>query len=233
MSDSAQLNAIVVATESIDADFWASYGDGWKAEISTALIDAVFSIRSTYRSDTPGKGVYNRLMDFRERHGVATQSLSALVALGEEPIRDCMGEGRTGQRVKSSAVIEAAQTLSGVGVDTADDFHNAEYKELKRAYTNVRGLGWITFEYFAMLLGRPGVKADTMVVRFVNRALQAAELPKVDAATARSLVIDAYEHSRTSGKAASAAESLTHFEHAIWLTESNRAAAREEEEAPK
>lgn len=233
MSDIAQLNAILLSTESIDADFWESYGGGWKTEVSTALIDAVFSIRSSYRSNNPGKGVYNRLLHFREHYGEAAQSLAALVSLGEEPIRNCMGEGRTAQRLKSSAVIEAAEALSELGVDTADDFHNVEYKKLKKAYTNVRGLGWITFEYFTMLLGRPGVKADTMVVRFVNRALQAAELPKVNTVTARNIVIDAYERSRASGNAASAAASLTHFEHAIWLTESNRTASREEEVAPQ
>lgn len=231
MTEIDQLDALEAATSSIDPDFWSSYQGGWKTEISTALLDAVFSIRASYRSNNPGKGVYNRLMHFRELHGETVQSLEALAALGEEQVRECMGEGRTAQRLKSAAAIEAAQALSGIGIVTSDDFHNAEYKQVKKAYTGIRGLGWITFEYFAMLLGRPGVKADTMIVRFVNRALESVGLPRVDAATARKLVIDVFERSRAAGNGASTAESLTHFEHAIWLTESNRAAARQEEEA--
>ncbi|MEO9248792.1 hypothetical protein ABDK96_13985 [Citricoccus nitrophenolicus] len=229
MPDLAQLEAVEISTTSIDPEFWKSYSGGWKTEISTALIDAVFSIRSTYRSGTPGKGVYNRLVDFREQHGETIQSLATLVAIGEEPIRKCMGEGRSAQRLKSEAVVEAAGALTEIGVDTADDFRNAEYEELKTAYTGVRGLGWITFEYFAMLLGRPGVKADTMIVRFVNRALQVAGLSAVDAAAARDLVIKTYERSLKGSNEGPTAETLTHFEHAIWLTESNRAAAGEED----
>jgi hypothetical protein len=35
----------------------------------------------------------------------------------------------------------------------------------------LRGLGPVTWDYFLMLLGTPGVKADTWIVRFAADAL--------------------------------------------------------------
>lgn len=60
-----------------------------------------------------------------------------------------------------------------------------------------------------MLLGVQGVKADTMIVRFVNNSLEVAGLNAVDAADARHLVFDAY-------KANSRGVTLNAFDHAIW-----------------
>lgn len=38
----------------------------------------------------------------------------------------------------------------------------------------MHGLGKVTAEYLLMLLGVPGLKADVMILRFVNDALAAA-----------------------------------------------------------
>jgi hypothetical protein len=225
MVSEAQVVAVERATASIDPQSWSSYHGGWRGEISTALLDAVYSIRSTYRSDDPRKGVYGRVSTFRQDHEALKDNLPGLLQWGEENIRSVMGNTRTRGRLKSEAVVEAAEALISVGVHTAEEFRAADIKTVKKAYTDVYGLGWITFEYFSMLLGIPGVKADTMIVRFVNAALEATGQPKVQASMARQLVVSAYARSQRSSDAkGSRAESLTHFEHAIWLTESNRAA---------
>lgn len=199
---------------------FAVFGGGWPGEISTSLVDAVYSIRAQYRSGTPGRGVLNRLNSFRQAHKPVVNDLGKLIALGESAIESEMGVSRTSQRTKSSAVIEAARNLVELGINTGEDFrryaHDRGVEELKRAYVNVRGLGWVTFEYFSMLLGRPGVKADTMICRFVNTALTLHGLETVDRATARLLMTAS--HTR-SGLGAT----LSHFDHGVWLYESNSA----------
>jgi hypothetical protein len=221
MHQTRQLTAVEVALRDIDSESWSAYGGGWPDSISYALIDAVFSIRATYRSDTPGRGVLNRLLNFRDAHQDVRNDLEALESLGEEAIRAHLGDSKTCGRLKSEAVLEAAANLRKIHVVTAQDFKDADRQSVKKAYTDVHGLGWITYEYFTMLLGVPGVKADRMIVRFVNRALEKADLPGVDALAARQLVIDAYDNQQV--RDLPEVESLTHFEHAIWLTESNRA----------
>lgn len=141
-----------------------------------------------------------------------------LSLLGSYRIRAIMGSGVTAGHLKAGAVVEAADGFVAAGVVNAQDFLDADKSEMKRDYTGVRGLGWVTFEYFSMLLGGPGVKADTMITRFVNNALVLASLEKVDDRQARALVIDAYCETKQ-------AETLTHFEHAIWLYQSDLCAS--------
>ncbi|RBP64919.1 hypothetical protein DFO66_10525 [Brevibacterium sanguinis] len=199
---------------------FAVFGGGWPDEISTSLVDAVYSIRAQYRSNTPGRGVLNRLNSFRHAHGQVVNDLGKLIALGGSAIESEMGISQTSQRTKSSAVIEAAESLVELGINSGEDFrryaHDHGVDELKRAYVRVRGLGWVTFEYFSMLLGRPGVKADTMICRFVNTALTVQGLETVDSATARSLMAAAHERSGLGA-------TLSHFDHGVWLYQSNTA----------
>ncbi len=86
---------------------------------------------------------------------------------------------------------------------------------MKHAYTNVMGLDPVTFEYFSMLLGIPGVKADTMIIRYVNTALRAAGQETVTGSVARILIIEAFITLRKG-------ETLTHFEHALWRFQSDQ-----------
>lgn len=212
----SELAAVVKAANAIADEEFEVYGGGWKNEISTALLDAVYSIRAVYRSDHPGVGVFGRLQTFRSDHESVTDDLSRLASLDVEVVDGIMGNTRSSQRRKSEIVKEVAQRFVDEGVSSASDFTSRDIAEMKRIYTSVKGIGWITFEYFAMLLGVPGVKADTMIVRFVNRALEAEELPPVDTRRARELVVSAYEET---GRGAT----LTHFDHAIWRAESDLA----------
>jgi hypothetical protein len=72
-----------------------------------------------------------------------------------------------------------------------------------RAWTSVRGLGPVTWKYFTMLLGAPGVKADTWIIRFVRAAVDR----RVDAKTAERLVETAAAHFD---------KTATELDHAIW-----------------
>ncbi len=70
-----------------------------------------------------------------------------------------------------------------IGVNNAEEFHGLDPATAKRVYTGVQGLGYVTFEYFTMLLGIPGVKVDIMIKRFITEALSTAGLESVDAQT--------------------------------------------------
>lgn len=138
-----------------------------------------------------------------------------------------MGNTVTGQRPKSVCVVEAAQTLGELNppVVNADDALVAGRDKVARAYTTVKGLGAITAEYFQMHLGVQGVKADRMIVRFVDRALVADGLaPTSSPSEARELIIAAYEIDSRG------ASSLNAFEHAIWRVESARSLAEDEDQ---
>lgn len=211
-----KLDAIVEAVRAVPVENFSAYGGGWPEEISTALLDAVFSMRAVYRSDRPGVGVYGRLTTFRQKHGEAKDDLALLHAIGEVEIERIMGSTVSAQRRKSVIAIEAARRFVEADVRTANDFRSRSITDMKKIYTSVRGLGWVTFEYFAMHLGVSGVKADTMIVRFVNRALNFEGFEPVKARDARALVVSAHEETGLG-------ESLMHFDHALWLSESDRA----------
>ena len=210
---SAQLDAVIAATRHIPESNFTAYRGGYPQEISTALIDAVFSIQAQYDSTTPGRGVRNRVQFFRTENPDVSNDLSALVDMGADHVVQIMGSGKTGRRLKAGAVVEAAAGYVAIGVNSADDFRGLDPAATKRIYTGVQGLGYVTFEYLNMLLGTPGVKTDVMIKRFITEALSTAGLENVDAQTARQLVVEA--HGPTG-----LGEDLTYFEHAIWLSQS-------------
>lgn len=206
-----QLNAVLAEVAKIDDGEFAEYGGGWPGEIGTALVDAVFSIRARYHAKDPTKGVLGRVRKFRSQHPDAAADLRTLSRLGEASIREIMGSTKTSQRLKSECVIEAANALLALvpAVATADQLRGTDSAQIEKAYTSVDGLGWVTCEYFQMLLQKPGVKADTMIVRFVNNALGAAELGPVGDREARQLVVGAHEIQ-------SRGVCLIAYDHAIW-----------------
>lgn len=207
-------DALLSAVDQIPNEYFSMYGGGWIGEISTALLDAVFSIRARYRAAEPSKGVIGRVRAFRSVVPGARDDLIALSDWGSVRIGEIMGSGTTGRRPKSEVVVDAADRFVAAGIVHAGDLLEADTHSMKATYTSVRGLGWVTFEYFTMLLGVPGVKADTMITRFVNNTLAAADVDPVGPHAARDLVIAAYERS---GKG----ETLSAFENALWRFQSD------------
>lgn len=226
MSDSAMtentvtpdLNALVEAISQLDDELFQAYRGGWPNDLGAALVDAVYSIRAKYDSDHPDHGVLNRLQKLRAEHPAVTNDLAALVALGESELRAIMGDGKTAQRYKSECVIEAAERFLALdpAVKTSADFTTGRIDALKRAYTSVRGLGHVTFDYLVMHLGVPGVKADTLLTRFVARYAYGDETRKLSTQEVIALVERAWEENNRG------AANITHFEHALWRAESTR-----------
>ncbi|MGY2001687.1 hypothetical protein [Blastococcus sp. SYSU DS1024] len=175
--------------------------------MEAALIDAVLSIRATYGRAADERrqasGIPRRITLYRAGNDGVLDDLERLAKADPVALATLLDNQQlTAQRTKASAMVEAARNLVAIGVRHAEQV-DAEDPAQARAWASVTGLGPVTWKYFAMLLGAPGVKADTWIIRFVSAAVGRM----VDAKTAEQLV-----------KAAAVCleVSPTELDHAIW-----------------
>lgn len=199
MNDVPTLDAYIDAAVSEDLQEWPG---GWPGEIEAALIDAVFSIRARYGG--PETGVRGVVKRWRERDG-RTGKIDDLEALADADPADFVNTvnnaAKASGRLKCEIVVDAANALTAVGLRHASEFTNSS--EQKKAYLSVKGCGSVTWSYFGMLLGLPDVKADTWIVRFVEKALARPVRPE----EARELLATV---------ATARAVSATALDHAVW-----------------
>jgi hypothetical protein len=78
--------------------------------------------------------------------------------------------------LKAVVMRQAAMSLMDAGVDATVDLRAAVANEsrlpiVRGAWVRVHGLGKVSWDYLLMLAGEDGVKADTMVRRFVAEAI--------------------------------------------------------------
>lgn len=168
MSDVQQL-LTMIETE-LPRDEWAVWPGGRAGAIEAALIDAVLSIQANYGSEHNGvRGAVNRYVAAVAPDSVPND-LRRLTALDAVELQGLLNDQMISGRTKASAIQEAARNLVSVGVVAAENLEGTNLTH-KTAYTKVHGLGAVTWEYFCMLLGTPGVKADTWIVAAVSRAI--------------------------------------------------------------
>lgn len=202
MSDISTLVDFIQAE--LPRDTWKPWPGGWPEQIEAALIDAVLSIAAQY--GTPENGVRGAVARYRAAVGSERPNdLAQLAAYDPEELQSVLNDQMVSGRTKASAIVEAAGNLLGKEVKSASDLdpHNPEQK---RAYTAVHGLGPVTWEYLGMLLGKPGVKADRWILRFVSRGLGRDLSPT----EARSLLHEVADHLDATP---------TELDHAIWAYE--------------
>lgn len=216
----AQVKIVESAVRDVPVSRYVKFPGGWPDKISIALIDAVYSGQQRYLADTPGKGVYNRVLAFKDDHEEVHDDLEALLNLHEAEIREHMGDNvvRDGLSTRKSVALQkAAWNFIKLGVRHHHQVTLENKAQLKREYTDIKGLGWVTFEYFLMLLGQPGIKPDTMIKGFVNGALSAAGEPQVSECDAGQILQSVYESSDLPRRM-----TLTDFDHTIWLWQRSR-----------
>lgn len=207
-----------------DADRWfrpAGYDSA-----ALAVIDSIYSTGNHYT------GVINAVNRYRraridegadpDRDG-AQDLVSAVDRWGGfdgliERTNKWKTSTRTGAPPKAEAAYGAAKALVEQGMDQVIDVRRAlatreqqESSPLKRQWLNLPGQrSGLTWTYFLMLCGVPGVKADRMVIGYVSRVLE----QDVSGQRARELV----------GNLAQRLEiNELHLDHAIWRHESGRA----------
>lgn len=175
--------------------------DGWPEHVELALIDAVLSIRAVYgvSADTGVRGAIKR---YKAESG--RQSWDDLGVLGEaDPqwLQTVLGnKQKTGGVPKAEAIVSAAGRLAASGARHASDIDRDSAAQ-RAAYCGTRGLGPVTWDYFLMLVGHDGVKADTLVTRFVvealGRRLGSEEVSRLvtDAARRMDMPVSALDHS--------------------------------------
>ena len=166
-------------------DTWTPWPGGWPDQVEAALIDAVLSINAKY--GTAKNGVRGAVTRYRAEVACNhPNNLARLANRDPEQMLTVLNNQKVSGRTKASAVVEAAKKLNVAGVKAAADL-DPRNPAHKKAYTSVHGLGPVTWEYFGMLLGKPGIKADRWIIRFVGRAL----CREVSPSEAKSLLIQA------------------------------------------
>ena len=225
-------NALELVLSHIDSTItrkpavWSKWPGGWSDQIGTALVDAVYSARATY-STKHGRGVLPLLQAWQASAGDSTSSLVALikeieaegphpwaVRFGNEQHSPSRSADAPGGPWKSAAVLEAAINLRALSIDSAADITDENAAAVKAALRSVQGIGFATTNYFLILLGRPGVKPDRMIHRFLKKATD----HKWSDAQANDLVVAAAAQIGARGVAPH------ELDHAIWSFESRKAA---------
>jgi hypothetical protein len=194
---------------------WEHWPGGWRNEIDTALVDAVFSVRATYKTKNPNRGVLAGVNRWRARR-LTTDSLQGLVAeisavsparwaveFGNQQLAPSRRQSAPGGPTKAAAVLEAAGLLVSSGVEHAADVTSDSAADVRACIRRVPGIGTATSAYFTMLLGYPGVKPDVMIHRFLT-----------DVTGER--LSDDQAISELTAAAAELGVSATDLEHAIW-----------------
>lgn len=212
------MNLLIEAFErdvrTIPGEQFEVYQKGWEGQIGMALVDAVYSKQMLYKTKR-GKGLLPRLLVFKEKYPHAGIDLRELLKLSEADLQDILSHGVTNGRTKASAVLEAARNLIQLGVYTYEQYDHQNQAQ-RDAYLYVHGLGSVTHNYFGMLLGYPDTKPDTWIIRAVRRVANAESLDiSVDSKLARTVVTEVHRRTKL-GK------TVTHMDHAIWLTERER-----------
>ena len=153
-----------------------SLARGHSDDLELALIDAVFSIRARYdhtsTANHPATGVPAIEHRWRRYRGDNPPDLHRLANADPEQLASVLhNTSVTAGGSKTSAVSEAASNLVEAGILTSAALRDRR-PDAKRAYVRVRGLSWVTFSYFCMLLRVPDIKADTWITRFVGQSLE-------------------------------------------------------------
>lgn len=119
----------------------------------------------------------------------------------------------TGGAMKAEVVGTVAATLVAEGIQHSADLQDKEkFATAKRIYLSQKGLGKVTWSYFAMLNGVDDVKADTHLVAYVNKKLGLEGSDRVGPDEVREL-LDGVHHGFGN---------LTALDHAIWRRQSMR-----------
>lgn len=183
--DDADVAALVRACEEHlnPPDQWKPF-EGYPGSLALCVLDAIWSINVRYPVT---KGVICRYRDERRWQGNPDEDgLPELVEVyerlgGVDAFIERVGtrnrvSAQSGAMRKGEAVFLAASAVHDLGIDTADQFRDADDTALgeqaKDAWLAIPGQrSGISWRYLRMLLGLPDVKPDRMVMRFVASAL--------------------------------------------------------------
>ena len=150
------------------------------AHLSLAVIDAVYSIRSRYSAVRrvvaaycEETGIPCETLEGRRNPGFCEHGLDQFLQaagplVGEDLARQFFGGSRSRSAgiLKADLCIAVARRLQAESVTEIDHLRQrADDGVVRRAWTGVHGLGWVTWQYFCSLVGIDHFKPDGGRVR--------------------------------------------------------------------
>lgn len=204
-----------------------SVPDGYADSMALCVMDAIWSMGIRYSAVEKLIGRYCKWLQKNARGSTATRSLDELIgdiefAGGPEQFAGSAvkNRSRTSSRngiLKAEAVLDASRILSSKGVNHPKDLQERhDDPELKRLWCEVRGQSsGISWHYLLILAGVEDVKADRMIVRFVERAVGRSPVSPIDA---YDLVLAAHGHLSEEIPSLS----LRSLDHTIWSAQRGR-----------
>jgi hypothetical protein len=168
-----------------DKDAWTKWPGGWLGEIEVCLVDAIYSANARYgrpKTSVGGPtGVYRVIHQLREVRGSEKlddlQHLCEVLRRGRKPVLGNDQHSPGTQTLKEENLLRVAERLIEEGVRSSTDLADRladkriTYWPPNQDGSTIRGLGRETWEYFLMLAGHTGVKADRMIRTYVATAL--------------------------------------------------------------
>jgi hypothetical protein len=169
------LDQLLIAIAAIPTP-WRKWPGGYPDRLDLALVDAVMSIRFRYgreRKDGTWTGARGAVLRYarHSEHVAPSEKIRHLATQDPVALEKVLNRQKVhGGKTKALAIVEAAESFRSAGITepghlkTHDDDH-------RKLYTDVAGLGPVTWEYLTMLLNHDGVKADSWITEFVGRAI--------------------------------------------------------------
>jgi hypothetical protein len=169
--------AVAAAIDALPVAKWR----GGYPELGLCVLDAIYSVNANYESTiAPMIGRFRTA-----NHGADALGAAGLIALisdagGPEAFAAQIGNlQRTSTRsgiLKAAAAAHAAAVLVDHQIDRKSDLdavvEHGELEAVEFAWRKVTGQrSGVTWRYFLMLTGMPGVKPDRMILRFLTTTL--------------------------------------------------------------
>ncbi|WP_024476660.1 hypothetical protein [Arthrobacter sp. CAL618] len=225
-SDQEEILIEVCRTEFGDEARWFE-PEGYRDGLALCVIDSIFSTGSHYRSVI---NVVNRYWDHRKTQGgdprsdgVKELENSFVEAGGSEPWADLVGNRKpahtgNGALLKAEVVRRAAAGLQSLDILSTKDLHG-EYQNdpslnrLKSMWRNLPSQSsGVTFNYLLILAGLQSVKADRMILRFIEQHTK-LDSRQINPSEAADLVMRVAEAYPTTAR---------RLDHVIWRHTSGR-----------
>ncbi|MGP5071344.1 hypothetical protein ACTXI0_02945 [Arthrobacter rhombi] len=170
-----------------DSDRWIRV-EGYPNSLALCVIDSLYSTGQHYnavinavnhykkyrqeKSDSADAGKKDDIKDLLATFEAVGGSTKWAVEVAENRKP---ASTKAGASLKAEVIFQAAQMLHGLGIITVDDFRGLDAQALEALHRKWKGLpsqsSGITFNYVLILAGRPSIKVDRMVRRFVFQAL--------------------------------------------------------------
>ena len=224
--DTQKLLTYIEAQFGTDPERWFR-PDGYQS-VALAILDSIYSTGNRY---TGVLNLVNRYRGLRADEGAdpeadaPTDLIEVFDRWGgvDEFVLKTNNRWRTSSQLhapyKAYAALEAAKVLARHSIETVSDVagrldsrESRERSDIAREWLAITGQSSaLTWSYFLMLVGIPGVKADRMIVRFVTQVLgRPREVPRKEASRLVEEVADIM------------GVNYIYLDHTIWRYQSGR-----------